>query len=75
MSDSRNLHVVKRGDAWASIREGGERHTILGSTQAEAISAARVTAQRDGVELIIHRPNGEIRARDSYGNDPFPPRG
>ncbi|WP_141695337.1 DUF2188 domain-containing protein, partial [Klebsiella pneumoniae] len=26
-------------------------------------------------ELVIHRPNGQIRDRDSYGKDPFPPKG
>jgi hypothetical protein len=26
-------------------------------------------------ELFTHRKNGQIRDRDSYGNDPFPPKG
>ena len=26
-------------------------------------------------ELFIHRPNGRIRDRNSYGNDPYPPLG
>jgi hypothetical protein len=25
--------------------------------------------------LIVHRPDGRIRDRDSHGNDPYPPRG
>jgi len=25
-------------------------------------------------ELVIHRPNGQIRDKDSFGNDPNPPR-
>jgi hypothetical protein len=25
--------------------------------------------------LVIHGRNGQIRARDSFGGDPFPPRG
>ncbi|MGV2085677.1 MULTISPECIES: hypothetical protein [unclassified Rhizobium] len=25
--------------------------------------------------MVIHRPNGQIRDKDSYGRDPFPPRG
>jgi hypothetical protein len=24
---------------------------------------------------VIHRPNGQIRDANSYGNDPFPPKG
>jgi hypothetical protein len=25
--------------------------------------------------LFIHGRNGQIRGRDSHGNDPFPPKG
>jgi hypothetical protein len=24
---------------------------------------------------VIHRPDGRIRDKNSYGHDPFPPRG
>ena len=26
-------------------------------------------------EMLIHRPDGRIRGRNSYGNDPHPPKG
>jgi hypothetical protein len=44
-------------------------------TQREAIAHARGIAQNQGSELLIHGRNGQIRERDSYGNDPFPPEG
>jgi hypothetical protein len=44
-------------------------------TQAQATEAARNTAIREGGEVIIHRPDGRIRDSNSYGNDPFPPKG
>ncbi|WP_143808521.1 DUF2188 domain-containing protein, partial [Pantoea rodasii] len=28
-----------------------------------------------GSELLIHGENGRIRAKDSHGKDPFPPKG
>ena len=73
----RNPHVVPRSDVdgWAVQREGADRASSLHHTQAEAINAARRIAQREHSELFIHRPNGQIRDRDSFGNDPFPPRG
>lgn len=73
----RNPHVVPRSDVggWAVQREGAGRASSLHDTQAEAIKAARRIAQREHSELFIHRPNGQIRDRDSFGNDPFPPRG
>lgn len=77
MANRKNPHVVPRSDVggWAVQREGTDRASSLHSTQADAISAARRIAQREHSELFIHRPDGRIRNRDSYGNDPFPPRG
>jgi hypothetical protein len=31
--------------------------------------------QDEKSDVIIHRPDGRIRERDSYGNDPYPPGG
>jgi hypothetical protein len=44
-------------------------------TQREAIAAARKTAVRQGSEMLIHGENGRIRERNTYGTDPFPPKG
>ena len=70
-----NIHVVPRDGGWAVVREGAERDSSHHDTQADAIDAARQTAERERLELFIHRPDGRIRDRDSYGSDPFPPRG
>jgi len=69
------IHVVPHGDNWAWRREGSNRVSGITDTQRDAIQQARPAAQRDGVELYIHRPNGQIRDRDTHGNDPFPPAG
>lgn len=55
--------------------EGNERATVRTSTQKEAIDRAREISRNQGSELIIHRPDGRIREKDSHGNDPFPPEG
>lgn len=68
----RDIHVVPRGDDWAVVREGGERASSLHDTQRDAIERARDMGRRDEVEVVIHRPNGQIRDSDSYGNDPCP---
>ena len=44
-------------------------------TQHEARDAAQEIAQNQGSEMFIHGRDGRIRERNSYGNDPFPPRG
>ena len=71
----RDYHVVPNGgNGWAVRREGSERATSLHRTQHEAIQAGRQHAINQGTELVTHRPNGQIRDSDSYGNDPVPPR-
>lgn len=72
---SKRIHVVPHADGWATKREGASRAGSVHGTQAEAQAAARQTAIREGGEVIIHRPDGRIRDADSYGNDPFPPKG
>jgi hypothetical protein len=69
-----NVHVVPQGDDWAVKREGAEKASSLHPTQGDAIERGRGTAIREGVELVIHRPNGQIRDSDSFGGDPCPPR-
>ena len=44
-------------------------------TQKEAADAARQIAQNQKSEVLIHGRDNLIRERDSYGNDPHPPKG
>ena len=70
----KNVHIVPREDGWAVRRPHAERDSSRHDTQEQAIEAGRNTARRERTEVVIHRPDGRIRDRDSYGNDPFPPR-
>ena len=71
-----NIHTVKRPDGtWANKREGAERASSIHNTQQAAIEHARQLAQTSKVEHLIHGVNGQIRERNSYGNDPHPPKG
>jgi hypothetical protein len=44
-------------------------------TKREAQQAGRDTARRDHVEHLIQGRDGKIDERNSYGHDPFPPKG
>lgn len=71
----KNQHVVPHDGGWAVRGAGNTRATSIHDTQAAAIEAARGIARNQESELLIHGRNGQIRDRDSYGGDPFPPRG
>ena len=69
MSKSRQ-HVVPNGKNWAVKTENSLRATKIVETQSEAIEIAKEIAKNQKAELFIHRRNGQIRERNSYGNDP-----
>jgi hypothetical protein len=71
----KNQHVVPHGDGWAVRGENNSRATAVHGTQAEAETAARAIAINQRSEVVIHRRNGEIRDKNSYGHDPYPPKG
>ena len=71
----KNQHVVPTRGRWGIKGEGNSRLTSTFDKQSDAIAAARQISRNQSSELIIHGRNGQIRERDSHGNDPFPPRG
>lgn len=72
----KNQHVTPHPEGgWQVKGAGNNKATARTNTQAQAISKAREIARNQESELIIHRPNGQIRDKDSHGKDPFPPRG
>lgn len=72
----KNQHVTPHPDGgWQVKGENNTKATLKTDTQKEAIDRAREIARNQESELIIHRPNGQIRDKNSYGNDPFPPKG
>ena len=70
----KNQHVVKRPDGWAVLGEGNSKDTCLKETQKEAIKIAATIARNQQSETKIHGADGKIRAGNSYGNDPYPPK-
>ncbi|MFQ2386752.1 DUF2188 domain-containing protein [Aeromonas dhakensis] len=71
----KNQHVVPTDDGWGVRGEGNERLTSRHDTQQQAIDAAREIAINQQSELLIHGRDGQIREKNSYGNDPYPPKG
>ncbi len=70
----KNQHVLPRGEDWVVKGAGNKAATRVVNTQADAIKIAREIAINQQSEVVIHRPNGQIRDKDSYGNDSCPPK-
>ena len=71
----KNQHVAPHPRGWAVKGARNQRASSIHQTQRKAISAARETAIRQKSEMLIHGQNGQIRARNTYGSDPFPQKG
>lgn len=70
----KNQWVTKRPNGWAVKGEGNTRATVIKPTQEEARKVAIEIAKREGSEVIVQKRNGQIGSKDSYGNDPLPPK-
>ena len=75
MATNKNVHVVPHDDHWDVVREGSSRALSSHETQEEAYEAGREAAQRTKGEVLLHGRDGQIRERNTYGDDPNPPKG
>jgi hypothetical protein len=73
---NRAYHVVSNPDGgWAVRRQGAERASKRFRSKEDAVTYARSKCRGERVDLVVHRSDGTIREKNSYGNDPQPPRG
>lgn len=64
-----------RGGGWQNKVEGNQRASSVFDTKAEAQARGRQMAIQRQTEHKIQNRQGRITERNSYGHDPFPPRG
>jgi ketosteroid isomerase-like protein len=71
-----DVHVIHRKEQakWVVEVEGGRARSSH-ATKAEAERAGRDLARKNKSELLIHRRDGKITERNTYGRDPRPSRG
>lgn len=75
----RDYHVTRRPDGqWQYKLPNAHRASGITNTQSQAEAIAKQLARNSGSggEITIHRPNGQIRDRDTIApaNDPNPPK-
>lgn len=71
---SKNQHVTPKNGKWQVKGAGNDKATKTFDTQKEAIEYGKSIAKNQKSELVIHGKDGKIRDKDSYGNDPCPPK-
>lgn len=74
MSKGKNQHVGPHPEGWAVKGAVNQKATKVVDTQAQAIKIAQDIARNQQSDTKIHGRDGKIRAGNSYGNDPHPPK-
>jgi len=72
MSRRKNQHVVPNGSEWAVKGFGNSKYTAVTKTKGEAVKIGRKIAMNQKSQLFIHRKNGAIEKRNSYGGNLYP---
>ena len=68
-------HVIPAPDGgWSVIKGGFSRASRRFDDKNEAVDWARQVSINQKSELVIHKRDGTIQSKDSYGNDPIPPK-
>ena len=73
MAKSKPVFVSPKAGGW-KVTQGGQQISQH-RKQETAIDAGRREAKRDGAELNVQGRDGQIRIKNTYGSDPFPPKG
>lgn len=70
----KNYHSVPWEGDWAVKKEGVEKPLSVHHTQSRAEEKTHQLAKAAEVEAVYHNRQGQIKDKDSFGNDPYPPR-
>lgn len=71
----KSQHVVPNpSGGWSVKKAGASRASKVFDNQASAIAYATTVAKNNQAELYIHKKDGTIREKNSYGNDSCPPK-
>jgi hypothetical protein len=69
-----DINTYNEDGVWKSKVEGSSRAAHTGGTKAEQQAIGRQMAQDREVEHTIRKLDGTIGDKNSYGNDPNPPK-
>jgi hypothetical protein len=69
-------HVVAHpSGGWSVHRAGASRASRIFSTQADAVRYGKEIARQERTDLYVHRRDGTVKEKDSYGEGQVANRG
>jgi len=69
-----NQYVVPTENGWGVRKESSEKLTKKFDKKEDAVDYAKEIAKNQKSELTILKKDGTIQNKNSYGNDPNPPK-
>jgi len=70
----KNQHIVPSPNGWGVRKENSTRLTKEFDRKQDAKDYGKEIAKNNHSELIVHNKDGKISEKNSYGNDPCPPK-
>ena len=70
----KNQWVSPRNGKWAVRGEGNSEDTKLFDNKSDAVEYGKKISKKQQSEFNVQKKNGQIQSKDSFGNDPIPPR-
>lgn len=70
----KNIYIVPNNGGWNVKSEGSTKAAKHFDTKEPAKVFAKELAKKNKSELIEQNKQGQIISKDSFGNDPIPPR-
>ncbi len=65
----------KQGGGWRVHQTDTKRDSLHAVNKASAVKRAIEIAKKNDAELRVQNKDGKISQSNTYGRDPFPPRG
>lgn len=63
-TNTKKVHVVKRGSKWATKSEGSQKASKLFNTQKDALKAAKSRVKKgSATSVVVHKKDGKIAKR------------
>ncbi len=75
MSKKTNHVIPAKGGEWAVKKSGSTRASQTFDRKEDAIKYAREISRKESADLFIHKKDGTVQERNSYGKSPHPAMG